>query len=257
MDHRFVSGLTDASALLAQQQSLEEGLRDLARRAAISLGAGRCSVMLVVEREDDPQPGLQVLSHWGDLPDEAYSQVLPLDQGIAGYVARTAQALLIEDINESRFANLARPNQSASPGLMSAPIQFTDSVIGVINVSAPLDRCCFREKDLDLLRVYSLVIGQTIHIFQLQKLAESRILQMAELLAQREKQTPKPRQIHPNPGSLSRMVAKNLYRELSQAGFGPNAIISVASEVIAQLSTHIGKHRTRLEREQSRKDPAK
>jgi GAF domain-containing protein len=246
----------DASTLLCQRQTLVEGLRDLAQMTARSLKAQRCSVMLVDEGNDETGPSLRVYSHWGDLPAAAYQHPAPLDQGIAGYVLRTRQPLLIEDIRRSEFSGIARQDPDASPCLLAAPIQIASEVIGVINLSGPLNRISFSARDLQLLEVFSLVVGQAIHVFQLQKLAESHLLQMAEILRQREAITRNGvHPISPDPGRLTKMVAKNFYRELSAAGFGPNDIISVASEVLAQLNENISKHRTRRERERSRSEP--
>jgi hypothetical protein len=47
------------------------------------------------------------------------------------------------------------------------------------------------------------------------------------------------------------MVAKNFFRELTNAGFGPNAVISVASEVLSMLNANLEKHKERREREAS------
>lgn len=261
MDNPWFDTLLDAATLLAHRGTLEEGLRDLAQMTARSLAAARCSVMLVHERDGEEEeegdgvagPQLRVCSHFGDLPPDAYQQGMPLDQGVAGHVLRTGQPLLIEDIHQSQFAACARQDPGASPCLLSSPIAVGAEVIGVINLSGPRGRSCFSPRDLDLLQVFSLVVGQSIQVFQLQRLAESRLLQMAEILRQREKA--RGRGVHPispDPLRLTKIVAKNFYRELSTAGFGPNDIIAVASEVLTLLNDNITKHRSRMERERVR-----
>jgi len=259
LDNPWFDTLLDAATLLAHRGTLEEGLRDLAQLTADSLAAARCSVMLVHERDGEEEgdgaagPQLRVCSHFGDLPPDAYHMGAPQDQGVASHVLHTGRPLLIEDIHQSQFAASARQDPGASACLLSSPIAVGAEVIGVINLSGPRGRSCFSPRDLDLLQVFSLVVGQSIQVFQLQRLAESRLLQMAELLRQREKA--RGRGVHPispDPLRLTKMVAKNFYRELSTAGFGQNDIIAVASEVLTLLNDNITKHRSRMERERDR-----
>jgi len=242
---RFIAQLTDIRALVARHQTLEEGVRDTAELAARSLGVARCSVMLIMQEEDGQSSTLRVYSHYGDLPAAAYAERVSLQSGIAGQVASSGEALLINDLRASRFANLARQGEEADEHLMSAPIQIAGRVIGVINVSKPTDGRSFSEQDLDLLKVFSMVLAQSIHVFQLQKLSESRLLQMAQVLEKRDDGSGP---ISPEPERLAHIVAKGFYRELAQAGFGPKAIISVATEVLGLLHENLEKHRARLER---------
>ena len=246
MEHRFVDQLIDLETLIEREQTLEDGLHDLARMTAHSLNASRCSVMLLIEDEEETR--LRVCSHIGDLPADAYANAVPLDAGIAGHVASTGQALLVEDIVHSPYARLARQDPGRGPSLMSAPIKVADRVIGVINVSEHRDAAPFGDRDLSLLEVLSLFVGKSIQAFQLQRLAESRVLQMAEVLRQRESAGGESKRICPDPSRLAKLVAKNLYRELAAAGFGPSAIIAVSSQVLSELNDNLKRHRQRLDR---------
>lgn len=246
MDHRFVAELIDVSTLIQQEQTLEDGLRDLARMTAQSLGANRCSVMLMT-KEDDARK-IKLYSHYGDMPEDAYADAVPLDQGIAGYVASTGESLIIEDIACSRFAPLARNVAHKCPSLMSAPIRVAQVIIGAINLSEPMSGLPFTGRDGELLDVLALFVGKSIQVFQLQKLAESRVLQMAEVLRRREDSGPETAPICPDPARIAKLVAKNFYRELAAAGFGPNAIIAVSSQVLSELNENLQRHRSRRAR---------
>ncbi len=248
MHHRFIAQLIDASALIEQEATLEGGLKELARLSAETLGAKRCSVMLLAEGEGGADSELRVCSHYGDLPRAAYEKGIPLNKSIAGHVASTSKPLLIEDINQSGFTAFASKGEAANPSLILAPIPVADRTIGVINISEPLDGRRFGPTDLNLLNVLALFVGKSIHTFQLQKLAESRVLQMAKALEQRENAKDSNQVISPNPAKLAKIVAKSFFRELSSAGFGPNAIIAVASEVLSQLNESLSKHRSRMQR---------
>jgi len=245
----FVTNLIEVGALIEQRQTLEDGLGDLAALAARSLEVGRCSVMLLERDTEGGEPKLKVCSHHGDLPQAAYSRAGVLRTSIAGQVLISGQAVLINDLRRSPFADFARQGEEAGNCLMAAPILVADRSVGVINVSRRPDSKTFTEKDLNLLKVFSMFIGKSIHVLQLQKLSNSRLLQMAELLERREKERGYAGPISPDPGQLARIVAKSFYRELTMAGFGPRAVMAVASEVLGQLNEHLDRHRSRAERQ--------
>lgn len=247
MTDDFLIRLIDIGDLFEQHRTLEDGIHDTAELAARFLGVGRCSVMLVMEEDEGRSPMLRVYSHYGDLPAAAYSERVSPHSGIAGYVATSGEPLLINDLQSSAFTALARQGKEAGASLMSAPISVAGHVIGVINVSQPADDRPFTEKDLDMLKVFAMVLGQSIHVFQLQKLSQSRLLQMSQVLETRSNDGDTG-PISLEPARLAKIVAKGFYSELSRAGFGPKAIIAVASEVLGLLNDNLEKHRARLER---------
>jgi L-methionine (R)-S-oxide reductase len=251
LDERFIAQLIDIGTLIEQRQTLEEGLRDLAALTGQSLGAARCSVMLLMEADDPGESKLRVYSHFGNLPKEAYASPVDMESSIAGRVAMTGEPLLSNHVSDSSLADLAGQGEAGGDSLMSAPIVVAERTIGVMNVSQPTGGRYFTEQDLDLLKVFSMFVAKSIHVFQLQKLSESRVLQMSQVLQQRDRGQGVRRPISPDPQRLAKIVAKNFYRELSLAGFGPNAIIAVASEVLGQLNDTISKHRARMERQRS------
>lgn len=245
----FVTNLIEVGALIEQRQTLEDGLGDLAALAARSLEVGRCTVMLLEQDADGDRPQLKVCSHYGDLPEAAYHGAAALPESISGQVLTSGEAVLINDVRHSPLADLARQGEEAGDSLMSAPVLLADRPVGVINVSRRPGGEAFTDKDLNLLKVFAMFIGKSIHVLQLQKLSDSRLLQMAELLERREKEAGHGGPISPDPAQLARIVAKSFYRELTLAGFGPRAIMAVASEVLGQLNEHLDRHRCRAERE--------
>ncbi len=246
MDDGFIRQLVGIKALFEQQQSLEGGLRELACRAAHIIGAQRCSVMLLSEGQEGAGPQLRLCSHFGELPEEAYRTPPRAGESVAWHVVETGIPLLVNDIEYSPLAGLVRPGSCMGGSMMSAPVLLSDRVVGVINVSLPEGERRFEPKDLELLGVFALFVGQSIQVFQLQRLSESRVLQMARLLEQRDAGEQAP--ISPDPARIARIVAKTFYRELRQAGFGTSAIITVATEVLGLLEHHLDKHRARADR---------
>jgi GAF domain-containing protein len=245
----YLIKLIGSSQLLEHHQTLEEGLTELVRLSAELLKVERCSIMLLSPADEDGEPRLHVFCHHGPLPAAALRDSMPLSRGIAGHVLRTGEPLFLADVQASAFAGLARGQDHSAPSLICAPIRVARDPIGVINVSDPLHGRPFTSDDLDLVQVFALVIGQSIQTFQLQRLAESRLLQMASLQDERQRSDASGRPISPDPARLAKLVAKNFFRELTDAGFGPNAVIAVASEVLSMLNETLAKHKERRERE--------
>ena len=248
---RSILQFINAANLLEKQDNLEDSLREVASLTAQILKTRRCSVMLLSEPDelDRGEPYLQVFAHHGNLPQEAYGKVTRLNEGIAGYVAATAKSLLIEDITQSQFASAARYPEKDNRSLMSAPILLGKQVIGTLNVSHPMDKTSFEGEDLEILEVFALFVGKSIHIAQLQGIMRSQFVEMAVVRDLEERNVSESMVIHPNPTKVAKIVAKSFFRELTKAGFGPNQIIEIATEVLNLLQKNLNKFKKRITRD--------
>ncbi len=247
----FILQLVGKSDIIEQRRSLEEGLTELAQEAAGMLRVGRCSITLLTDSENSATPKLQVFSYYGSLPDAALQARQPADQGIAGAVIQRREPLLIRDIRKSEFADAARqPDDNHNTSFICAPLFVSEQVVGVISASEPAKGKPFTEQDLGILKVFAAFIGKSIHVFQLQKLSTSHLLQMIVAADQREQIQAGNHPIAPDPARLAKLIAKTWYRELAEAGFGTQDIISVTSEVLSLLNDNLDRHRKRLEQEQ-------
>lgn len=244
VDTQFLGKLIDSSQLIEQHANLEEGMTDLARMIAELVGTDRCSIMLLSEPlEGCQEPQLRIFAYFGPMPSEALRASINVSKSIAGHVLKTGEPLLVTDIAQSPFAPLARYPDGGNPSLISVPIEVASHPVGVMNVKGPSAGPGLTQRDLELIRIFALFVGKSIQTFQLQKLAESRILQMAILRERQDSDgsaTSKP--IAPNPAKIAKLVAKSLYRELTGAGFGPNDVIAVTSEVLSLLHQHFKHH---------------
>ncbi|WP_083251280.1 GAF domain-containing protein [Acidihalobacter yilgarnensis] len=188
-DTDFIVRLIGASELIERRGNLEDALGGLAEMAAKLLSASMCSIMLLGDEEVADgmpyEPGLRVYAHYGALPQEAYAQFTRLNEGISGHVAATAEPLLIENIARSPFMSVARHAHDRPGSLVSTPIFLNDKVIGVFNVSSPLDERVFIRRDLDLLSIFALFVGKSIHVAQLQNVLRSRLMQVALALEEK------------------------------------------------------------------------
>ncbi|WP_013323803.1 GAF domain-containing protein [Gloeothece verrucosa] len=244
----FIYKLLEVSSLLDTTTNLEECLQEIASSVAQWIGAKRCSVMLISELEEqgDEQCYLRVFTHYGNLPPSAYQELTQVNKGIAGYVAATGQPLLIKDITQSPFLSAARYPQPENSSLLCAPIILSQRVIGVMNVSFPVDKSCFNEKDLKVLQLFTQEAGKTIHLSQLQAILKSRFVAMAVLNELEDKPVSQSITIHPNPTRLAKLVAKSFFVELTKSGFGPKQIIEIATEVLNLLQNTLNRHKQRI-----------
>ena len=244
--------LAGIANVLEGNLNLENGLNEVATLTAQMLNISRCSIMLLssAEESESQEPCLRVFTHYGNLPPSAYKEVTPLNQGIAGHVAATGEPLLIKDITQSQFANSARNPSSGNNSLMSAPIFSGDQVIGTINVSSPKAKEHFDDKDLELLKLFALFVGKSIQISQLQLIMRSKFVERAMINDFADKQASLSVALNPNPTKLAKIVAKSFFRELTQAGFGPNQIIGIATEVLNLLQSTLSKHKERIARDE-------
>jgi signal transduction protein with GAF and PtsI domain len=244
--------LLGISNLLENSTDLEKGLKEVAMLTAQIVKAQQCSIMLLSEEEKqgNNESYLRVFAHYGNLPNSAYQEMVGLKDGIAGYVAATGKSLLIDDITQSEFAKFARYLRESNGSFMSVPILLGKEVIGVINGSLPTDKESFENLDLEMLNFIALFVGQSLHVSQLQVILNSRFVERAVVADLEETQPGKLLALNPNPTKLAKIVAKSFFRELTKAGFGPNQIIAIATEVLNLLQATLYKHKQRLERDE-------
>lgn len=252
-DPNFIFRLVGISNLLEQPNNIEENLREVAKLTANILKTKRCSIMLLTDEDETTSESfLRVFTHYGNLPASAYQEITPLNQGIAGHVARTKQSLLIQDIRHSQFASVARYlDDETNQSLMSTPILLSQRVVGVINVSCPLDSQRFNQESLQLLETCALFVGKSLQTSQLQMILRSKFVELAVARDLVEQDWQETVASHPNPSKLAKIVAKSFFKELTQAGFTTNQIISIATEVLNLLQDHLTRHKKRLEREET------
>lgn len=228
--------LRDVQALLASG-SLDDNLHSHAELAKRLVGATSCSVMLLnSESPDDLR--MRLCASAGELPPAAADALVASGEGICGQVLASGQALLVEDIARSPFADLARRKRAALPALMSAPVRIDGRLVGVVNVTG----AAFSEAELHLLEVVALYIGKSVQVIQLQHLLASRFAQMALVRDAHERGQgaaqaggPAPGTTYQNPEDVARILARSFYKEMTQAGFAPGQIVSAATELIGQL----------------------
>ncbi|WP_207061017.1 GAF domain-containing protein [Motiliproteus sp. SC1-56] len=248
--YNFVAELIDLSSFLDRQESLESSLKELTTMVARLLRVKNCSIMLLKRDAVDAssQPRLRVLAHHGYLPEEAYQEATKLSEGISGSVASTGEPLLIAEIRHSPHAIAARrPVQAGDDGFISCPLMINDEVVGVLNVSTPVDGRTLSESDLETVSVIAVMVSKSIQVFQLQHLLRSNFVQLA--LARESHLSPQCTlgEITRNGDRMAKTLAKSFFKEMQNTGFGSDHIVKAATEIISLISSDLADKRRNKE----------
>jgi signal transduction protein with GAF and PtsI domain len=235
------------SGFLELQDDFETCLQELAVLVAGTLQTSNCSIMLLKEEMQSGESHLRISAHYGSLPEAAYESAQSLVHSIAGRVAATGKPLLVQDIENSEFADLASRTSQTAGGFISAPILVDKQVIGVINVNNTKDGRIFETRDLDLVTALSLYIGKSIQAVQLKKLLKSKFA-IAALAKDESAQKVGAESFTQEPEKVAKLLAKSFFNDMKQAGLGPDHILKAATEIIDQLHLTLKKHTERQSR---------
>jgi len=166
----FNPKITALALVLNVEENLEDIFRKIASMSAHQLRARRCLILLSSPQElkGEITDYLEVFAHYDELSPLADQEIIKLDQAIADNVAATGKPLLIKDITRSSFASAASyPKRANNNSFISVPIILNQQIIGVINLSFPLDKKHFEPLDLEILQLFAQQAAQSLQIFHL------------------------------------------------------------------------------------------
>lgn len=143
--------LLDVSTRLPGLASLDEVLAYLAEVIKDHLGAESSSVMLVDRGRGEiffrlvrpPNPEME----------QRFEEVrFPMDQGLAGYVASTGQALFVPDLSKDQrfYSKVDEHTGFVSRNLVYAPLRVGDEITGVLGALNKKSGC-FSQDDVDFM----------------------------------------------------------------------------------------------------------
>lgn len=151
--HRSVdilSGLLEVSASLNAQKRIVTILTTISRAVRQSFQADRVSVMLV----DQSGKNLKTMAATGKAEEKVKDALVPLGQGVAGWVVRHGQPLLLQGrVDPAAFPGSFAQNGEISSA-MCAPLKIGQRCIGVLNVNRMGRHSEFTANDLRLLSVF-------------------------------------------------------------------------------------------------------
>ncbi len=141
--------------------SNDELLETVVEAAARIFGAAAASIALV----DEAAGQLVFRVSYGAGRDQVVGMRIPLDTGIAGYVAITGEPLTVSNVRQDpRFAESAAASTGYVPqSILAMPLLYHERVIGVIEVLDKLSAPSFGMQDMELLSLFARQAAVAIH----------------------------------------------------------------------------------------------
>jgi GAF domain-containing protein len=143
----------EASGRAILPSSDDELLQTIVEAAARLFGAAASSIALI----DDAQQMLQFRVATGAGSEEILGMRIPIDQGIAGYVAMTGQPIAVSSVQQDpRFAReTAKKTGYVPDSILAMPLICDDRTIGVIEVLDKINAPSFGMQDMELLAIFA------------------------------------------------------------------------------------------------------
>jgi DNA-binding response OmpR family regulator/putative methionine-R-sulfoxide reductase with GAF domain len=129
------------------------------------------SLMLVT-----PEEGILRIAHAKGLdPEIQRTAMVPVGEGIAGWVAQTGEPLLVRDLGKDpTFGKKERNPRYRSDSLMSVPLKVNGKTVGVMNANNKTNGSSFDEHDMAIFTTFSCIVALGLATTQLfEKLAAS------------------------------------------------------------------------------------
>ena len=150
--HRLFAAIEANCRALLPSSNLEL-LQSIVDAAATIFGAAAASVCLV----DGAQATLTFMVAYGVGREDIVGRRMPVDQGIAGYVAMTGQPIAVSNVQQDpRFkSDFAKSTGYVPRAILATPLLSGDRVIGVMEVLDKIDAPAFGLEDMQLLGVFA------------------------------------------------------------------------------------------------------
>jgi GAF domain-containing protein len=134
-------------------KSDDELLLSIVSAAVRIFGASAASILLV----DDADQTLVFRVEVGNKQPDLVGRRIPLDRGIAGYVAMTGQAISVSNVQQdARFnAEFAKSTGYVPDSILAAPLLLGDRVIGVLEVLDKIKASSFGLHDMELMGIFT------------------------------------------------------------------------------------------------------
>lgn len=154
----------EASGHALLPSSSDELLETIVEAAARLFGAAAASIALI----DEKNQMLEFRVAYGAGREQVVGMQIPLDQGIAGYVAMTGQPMTISNVQkDARFAQETAAKTGYVPrSILAMPLILRDRVIGVMEVLDKIAAPSFEMQDMELLALFARQAAMAIYATQ-------------------------------------------------------------------------------------------
>jgi GAF domain-containing protein len=135
---RTLAGLADEIGPALMPPGHDELLESIAETARSLFGAAACSIALL-EGEESEEPELSFRVAVGRGAESVLDLTVPASQGIAGFVLRSGQPLVIENVRaDPRFAGAIADDTGYVPtSIVAVPLETQRGTIGVLEILDP------------------------------------------------------------------------------------------------------------------------
>jgi len=133
--------------------SNNELLQSIVNAAARIFGAEAAAILLV----DEAEQVLVFHVEFGNKQPGLIGRRVPLNKGIAGYVAMTGQAIAVSNVlQDTRFnADFAKSTGYVPDSILAAPLLSGEQVIGVLEVLDKIQAASFGMHDMELMGLFA------------------------------------------------------------------------------------------------------
>jgi len=154
----------DVTGMAILPRSDLELLQSIVDAAARIFGAAAASIALV----DEQAQVLEFRVAYGAGNQSLVGMHIPIDKGIAGYVALTGQPIAISDVRkDTRFnQDFAKSTGYVPRSILATPLLFEERVIGVMEVLDKISAPSFGLQDMELLGIFARQAALAIHLSQ-------------------------------------------------------------------------------------------
>jgi phosphotransferase system enzyme I (PtsP) len=168
---RELSFLHEFSKLLTTARNWDELMRTIVDRTTDALSVEVCSVYLM-ERD---AARLRLAATNGLDRDQIGTVTLAVGEGLTGHAALVGQPVASTDVRvDPRFKWVPGFDQSQFVSMLSVPLPWNDSIIGVINVQATKTRA-FSPEEVEFLVTIGALLGGIVEKGRLQAEAEEQL----------------------------------------------------------------------------------
>ena len=148
---KTLSSLMEVSSSISSQQELPDILKGIARETLSCFDADHCSVLLLDEQTKEIKTKVST----GEDSDIVKDAVMPMVDGIAGWVVKSGKPLLLNGQADPNDLQGTQTKSGHITSSMCVPLKIENISIGVLNVNLVGRHRTFSENDLKLVTVFA------------------------------------------------------------------------------------------------------
>jgi signal transduction histidine kinase len=168
---RELSFLHEFAKLLTTARNWDELMRTIVDRTTDALNVEVCSVYLM----DRDGERLRLAATNGLDRDQVGRVTLALGEGLTGSAAQVGRPVASPDVRvDSRFKWVPGFDQSQFTSMLSVPMPWNDTIVGVVNVQA-IETRTFSAEEIEFLVTISALLGGVVEKGRLQAEAEEQL----------------------------------------------------------------------------------